>query len=281
VEGSPEAKQVELRRSRYLRRITLVKREGKLRRTPDPGFAAGLRQAAAKANQGERVRVSMGRRQVAVVPVEDLLFLEKLEDEEDLRDIRASRAEAEREGTIPWDEVKASLGLEEGDQERTALPARRSEESAVDEIRAFHDPEARTLTVWFGRPEDEHLCEEVGGGVVLMKDGGGAVIGIEKLGFVAEPEGLRLVLEESCGAGDGTPEKGPASAPQSAPPHGRPVRVKKGARVVGVLISDEDFALFRRLLDAEEDRLDVMAAREALRELGSISLEEHADEMGL
>jgi hypothetical protein len=218
---------------------------------------------------------------VAVVPVEDLLFLERLEDEEDLRDIRASRAETMRKGTIPWDEVKASLGLEVGDHERTALTARRNTESAVDEIRAVHDPEARTLTIWFGRPEDEHLCEEVGGGVILIKDGGGGVIGLEKPGFVAEPEGLRLVLEESRSAGEGPPEKGPACAPQSAPPHGRPVRVKKGARVVGVLISDEDFALFRRLVDAEENRLDVMAAREALRELGSISLEELADEMGL
>lgn len=258
-----------------------MKREGKLRRTPDPGFAAGLRRAAAKANQGERVRVQIGRRQVAVVPVEDLLFLEKLEDDEDLRGIRASRAETMRKGTIPWDEVKASLGLEEGDHERAALPSRRKRERAVDEIRARLDAEARTLTVWFGRPEDEHLCEEVGGGVVLIKDGGGGVIGLEKLGCVAEPEGLRLVLEESRGAGDGTPEKGPACASQSAPPHGHPVRVKKGARVVGALISDEDLSLFRHVLDAEEDRLDVIAAREALRELGSISLEELADEMGL
>ncbi|MBK9374018.1 MAG: hypothetical protein IPN03_09890 [Holophagales bacterium] len=57
--------------------------------------------------------------------------------------------------------------------------------------------------------------------------------------------------------------------------------MKKGARVVGALISDEDLSLFRHVLDAEEDRLDVIAAREALRELGSISLEELADEMGL
>jgi len=258
-----------------------VKREGKLRRTPDPGFAAGLRQAAAKANQGERVRVRIGRRQVAVVPVEDLILLERLEDEEDLRDVRASRAETKRKGTIPWDDAKASLGLEEGDHERTGLAARRNGESVVDEIRVFHDPKARTLTVWFGRPEDEHLCEEVGGGVVLMKDGGGGVIGLEKLGFVAEPEGLRLVLEESRGAGDGTPTNETDRAPTAARGRGRPVRVEKSGSIVGVLISDEDFELFRHLLEAEENRRDIAATREALREVESVSLEELEDELGL
>ncbi len=65
------------------------------------------------------------------------------------------------------------------------------------------------------------------------------------------------------------------------PLRGRPVRVENGGRVVGVLISDEDFALFRRLLDAEENRLDIAAAREALREVGSVSLEELLHELGL
>ncbi|MBK9376759.1 MAG: hypothetical protein IPN03_24375, partial [Holophagales bacterium] len=130
----------------------------------------------------------------------------------------------------------------------------------MDEIKAFHDAEARTLTVWFGRPEDEHDYEEVGGDVVLIKDGDGVVIGLEKLGFVAEPESLRLVLEGSSGAGDGTPTKGTECAPTEASVRGRPVRVENGGHVVGVMISDEDFALFRRLLDAEENRMDIATA---------------------
>jgi hypothetical protein len=269
VEESPEAKPVELRRSRHLRR------------TPDVRFAARLRQAAARASRGERVRVRSGRRCVAVVPLEDLQFLERLEDEEDLRDLRAFRAEAEREGTIPWDQVKASLDSESGDHATSPLPARTEDEvSAVDEIRVFHDAESRTLTIWFGRPEDERVCEEVGGGVVLMKDGDGVVIAFEKLAFVAEPESLRLVLEGDCGGGDRTPTKGTQCAQLAVPARGRTLRVENAGRVVGVLVSQQGFSLFGRPLDAEENRRDLAAVREALREAETVSLEELEDERG-
>lgn len=254
---------------------------GKFRLTPDARFAARVRQAAARANGGERVRVRVGRRCVAIVPLEDLQVLERLEDEEDLRDLRASRAEAKRRGTIPWDQVKASLDLAEDDGAAAAPPAPTEEASAVDEIRVSHDAEGRTLTVWFGRPEEEHACEEVGGGVVLIKDGAGVVIGIEKLGFVADVESLRLALVGGCCAGDGVPTKGTECASVAASARARPVRVEKGGRVVGVLVSGEDFDFFRRLLEAEESRLDIEATREALREVGSVSLEELVSELGL
>lgn len=257
-----------------------MSRAGEVRRTPDPMLAARLPEAVARASQGERVHVRIGRRRVAIVPVEDLHFLEKLEDEEDLRDARASRAEAKRRGTIPWDQVKATLGLDGDHNEPSAPPERTSMRSAVDEIRVFHDAESRTLTVWFGRPEDERLCEEVDGGVLLIKDRDGVVIGFEKLGFVAEPKSLRLVFEGSSGAGDATPTKGTECSPFAASVRGRPVRVENGGHVVGVLISDEDFALFRRLLDAEENGLDIAGAREAFREVGSVSLEEVLHELG-
>ena len=276
-----QAKQVGVERARQLRPVTLMSRAGDVRHAPGPNLASRLLEAAAKATRGERALVRIGRRRVAIVPVEDLRFLEKLEDEEDLRDLRASRAETERSGTIPWDEVKASLGLDKGDHEPPAPPERTMKESALDEIRVFHDAEARSLTVWFGRPEDERDCEEVGGGVVLIKDEGGGVIGFEKLGFVAEPESLRLAFEGNCGAGDGTTTKGAECAPNAASVRRRAMRVENGGHVVGVLISDEDFTLFRRLLDVEEDRLDVAATREALREVGSVSLEELVDELGL
>jgi hypothetical protein len=43
--------------------------------------------------------------------------------------------------------------------------------------------EGNTLTVWFGEPQNEYVCEETGEEVVLMKDKSGRVIGFEKLNF--------------------------------------------------------------------------------------------------
>jgi antitoxin (DNA-binding transcriptional repressor) of toxin-antitoxin stability system len=65
-----------------------------------------------RARHGERVVLRQGKKAVAaVVPIADLRRLQKLEDEEDLRDIRAARIEMKRKGTIPWEKVKAELGL--------------------------------------------------------------------------------------------------------------------------------------------------------------------------
>jgi antitoxin (DNA-binding transcriptional repressor) of toxin-antitoxin stability system len=65
-----------------------------------------------RVRQGERVVLRRGRKAVAaVVPMQDLRRLQKLEDEEDLRDVRAALKEARRKGTIPWERVKAELGL--------------------------------------------------------------------------------------------------------------------------------------------------------------------------
>jgi hypothetical protein len=43
--------------------------------------------------------------------MEDLRFLEDLEDRVDLEDARTALAESEKEGTIPWEKVKKDLGL--------------------------------------------------------------------------------------------------------------------------------------------------------------------------
>jgi len=40
------------------------------------------------------------------------------------------------------------------------------------------------LNVWFDNPKHEHVCEETGGEVVLVKDRRGKVIGFEKLNFL-------------------------------------------------------------------------------------------------
>ena len=63
-------------------------------------------------------------------------------------------------------------------------------------MKVFYDRVGNTLTVWFGDPQDEHVCEETGNDVILMKDKNGKVIGFEKLNFnLAKPERLRMAFE--------------------------------------------------------------------------------------
>lgn len=60
----------------------------------------------------ERIALTRrGRRIAAVVPIEDVELLEELENRADLEDARAALAEARAKGTIPWDKIKAELGL--------------------------------------------------------------------------------------------------------------------------------------------------------------------------
>ncbi|MBI3457304.1 MAG: type II toxin-antitoxin system Phd/YefM family antitoxin [Candidatus Rokubacteria bacterium] len=57
----------------------------------------------------ERIVVERhGKPAAAVVPIEDLALLEALENRLDLDAARQALAEP---GTIPWEEVKATLGL--------------------------------------------------------------------------------------------------------------------------------------------------------------------------
>ncbi|MCS7177778.1 MAG: DUF2283 domain-containing protein [Anaerolineae bacterium] len=51
-------------------------------------------------------------------------------------------------------------------------------------VQVYYDPVGNTLTVWFGEPQDEYVCEETGDEVILMKDRTGQVIGFEKLNFL-------------------------------------------------------------------------------------------------
>ncbi len=69
-------------------------------------------------------------------------------------------------------------------------------EASMAEIKVYFDREGNTLTVWFGDPEEEYVCEETGEEVVLMKDKSGKVIGFEKLNFVeAETERVKVAFE--------------------------------------------------------------------------------------
>lgn len=59
------------------------------------------------------------------------------------------------------------------------------------QIKVYYDPVGNTLTVWFGEPQNEYICEETGDEVILMKDRTGRVIGFEKLNFLL-PQPVRL-----------------------------------------------------------------------------------------
>jgi len=66
----------------------------------------------------------------------------------------------------------------------------------VEQVKVFYDRAGSTLTVWFGDPQKEYICEETGDEVILMKDRTGRVIGFEKLNFsVPAPEQLRVAFE--------------------------------------------------------------------------------------
>ena len=60
----------------------------------------------------DRVRITRRGKQIAaVVPIEDLELIERLEDEIDIREARKALSEAGRKGTIPWAALKKELGL--------------------------------------------------------------------------------------------------------------------------------------------------------------------------
>jgi prevent-host-death family protein len=54
-----------------------------------------------------------GKPVAALVPIEDLKFLEALEDQLDADEFQRAKDEFERggESTIPWEKIKAELGL--------------------------------------------------------------------------------------------------------------------------------------------------------------------------
>ncbi len=64
------------------------------------------------------------------------------------------------------------------------------------QIKVCYDRAGNTLTVWFGDPQTEAICQETGDEVILMKDQSGHVIGFERLNFsIAESEPWRVAFE--------------------------------------------------------------------------------------
>lgn len=68
------------------------------------------------------------------------------------------------------------------------------------QVKVYYDQAGNTLTVWFGDPKEEYICEETGDEVVLIKDKSGRVIGFEKLNFLlAQPTRLQVAFETIAG----------------------------------------------------------------------------------
>jgi uncharacterized protein YuzE len=64
------------------------------------------------------------------------------------------------------------------------------------QVKVFYDEVGNTLTVWFGEPSAEYICEETGEEIVLMKDKAGRVIGFEKLNYLAgKPVSFQVAFE--------------------------------------------------------------------------------------
>ena len=60
----------------------------------------------------ERIVLSRrGREIAAIVPLEDVELLARLDDLRDLEEGRAALEEATSDGTVPWQEIKSRLGL--------------------------------------------------------------------------------------------------------------------------------------------------------------------------
>jgi hypothetical protein len=63
--------------------------------------------------------------------------------------------------------------------------------SAVNKVKVYYDRVGNTLTVWLDDPNTEHVCEEIGDDVILMKDRQGRVIGLERLNYLSREQRQR------------------------------------------------------------------------------------------
>ena len=60
-------------------------------------------------------------------------------------------------------------------------------------LKVHYDREGKTLTVWFDDPEKEHVAEETGDEVILIKYQDGRVIGFERLNYeMASEEAIQV-----------------------------------------------------------------------------------------
>ena len=87
----------------------------------------------------------------------------------------------------------------EQEHSKASLPPRNLSNcglKTVAEVKVYYDKLGNTLTVWFGDPNEEYVCEETGDEVILMKNKSGVVIGFEKLNYsLQESSNLRFSFE--------------------------------------------------------------------------------------
>ncbi|MDA0745491.1 MAG: DUF2283 domain-containing protein [bacterium] len=67
----------------------------------------------------------------------------------------------------------------------------------MDRIKVIHDIKGRTLTVWWGNPDQEYVSTLTDDEVIIMKDPSGRVIGFEALHYHPEETGPGLSVETS------------------------------------------------------------------------------------
>jgi prevent-host-death family protein len=98
--GAPGSSVVELREVAMIRVSTVHARDN-------------LSELINRAAYGkERVVLTRrGKSLAALVPLEDLEFLEQLESRIDYEDARLALAETKGEGSVAWEDLKAELGL--------------------------------------------------------------------------------------------------------------------------------------------------------------------------
>lgn len=65
----------------------------------------------------------------------------------------------------------------------------------MEKVRDYYDVSGRTLTVRWGDPRSEDVCEEAEDDTILMKNASGEVIGFEKLNVSFEPGSLGMSVE--------------------------------------------------------------------------------------
>jgi hypothetical protein len=67
----------------------------------------------------------------------------------------------------------------------------------MEKVKIYFDKTRNTLTVWFGNPMEEYICEETGSDIIIMNDKEGDTLGFEKLNYSKENKSDRNIVFET------------------------------------------------------------------------------------